>query len=76
MNAAHYERLSRLLVIIDALPGDSPAQRRAVLLMPREGGKSLFDRLRGENASDDTDVSGAPWRPADLLSGEQNIDHT
>jgi len=76
MNAAHHERLSRLVAIVDTLPGDTPAQRRAALLLPHDGGASLFDRLRADYASNDTDVSGTPWRPADLLSDEQEPEGT
>lgn len=71
MNAANHEQLARLLALIDALPGDTPEQRRAALLAPRRSGQSLFDELRGEHASTDHDVSGTPWTPGDLLGARQ-----
>jgi transcriptional regulator with XRE-family HTH domain len=71
MNAAHHERLARLLAITSQLPGRTPEQRRTALLAPGQDGLSLFDRLRSEYASGDDDVSGAPWRPADLLRDSQ-----
>ncbi len=67
MNAAHHEQLARLLATIRMLPGHTPEQRKAALLTPDQDGLSLFDRLRSEHKSGDEDVSGAPWRPADLL---------
>ena len=77
MNAAHHEQLARIIAIIDGLPGDSPARRRAALLAPRDDGMSLFDHLRAEHASrGDTDISGTPWRPADLLSGMREPEDT
>lgn len=77
MNAAHHEQLARIIAIIDALPGDTPARRRAALLAPRDDGMSLFDLLRAEHASrGDTDISGTPWRPADLLSSMQEPEDT
>jgi transcriptional regulator with XRE-family HTH domain len=76
MNAAHHERLARLLAITSELPGHTPEQRRAALLTPGRNGMNLFDRLRSEYASADDDVSGAPWRPADLLRGSQEPEET
>ena len=76
MNAAHHERLARLLAITSKLPGHTPEQRRTALLAPGQDGLSLFDRLRSEYASGDDDVSGAPWRPADLLRDSQEPEDT
>lgn len=77
MNAAHHEQLARISAVIDGLPGDSPARRRAALLAPRDDGMSLFDLLRAEHASrGDTDISGTPWHPADLLSSLQEPEET
>lgn len=50
--AQHEERLSRLLAVVQALPGRTPAERRSALL-DSSGGESLFHRLlaeRGEQA--------------------------
>lgn len=76
MNAAHHERLARLLAITSKLPGDTPEQRRSALLAPGQDGFSLFDRLRSEYASEDDDISGAPWRPVDLLRDSQELEDT
>jgi DNA-binding transcriptional regulator YiaG len=76
MNAAHHERLAQLLAITGTLPGHTPEQRRAALLAPGKDGSSLFDHLRSKYASSDDDVSGAPWRPADLLRDEQEPEET
>lgn len=76
MNAANYERLAHLLQAVDALPGFTPAQRRAALLAPGARGMSLFDQLRAEHASSDNDISGTPWGPSDLLRGSQEPEET
>lgn len=76
MNAANHERLAHLLAVIDALPGHTPAQRRAALLAPDEHGMSPYDRLRSEHASSENDISGTPWRPGDLLSDRQELEQT
>ena len=47
MAAQHEERLSRLLALVQALPGATPAERRTALL-DSSGGESLFHRLLGE----------------------------
>jgi hypothetical protein len=67
INAMHQERLSRLVAIIDTLPGQTPEQRRAALLAPGSAGSSIFDRLRSEHASADMDISAPPWRLRDLV---------
>jgi DNA-binding transcriptional regulator YiaG len=51
MNAGHEEALFRLLAVVEALPARSAGERRAGLLMPREGGRSLYDELRAEKTS-------------------------
>ncbi len=47
MAAQHEERLSRLLALVQALPGATPAERRSALF-DSSGGESLFHRLLGE----------------------------
>lgn len=76
MNAANHEWLAHLTAVVDALPGHTSAQRRAALLAPREHGVSLFDRLRSEHSSSDSDISGTPWRPGDLLGERQEPEET
>lgn len=76
MNAANHERLAHLLAVIDALPGHTPAQRRAALLAPDEQGMSQFDRLRSDHSSSENDISGTPWRPGDLLGERQELQQT
>ena len=76
INALHQERLSRRTAVVDALPGQIPEQRRAALLAPGPDGRSIFDRLRSERASDDTDISAPPWRPVDLIDDAQGSHST
>jgi transcriptional regulator with XRE-family HTH domain len=71
INAAHHERLSQLVAVVEGLQGETPEQRRSALLAPGPDGRSLYDRLRSEHGSRDGDILSAPWHPTDLLDDEE-----
>lgn len=62
MNAANHAQLARLITIIYALPGDTPAQRREAILAPHTGAYSRFDLIQAEHGYAGQPVPRAPWR--------------
>lgn len=67
MNAHNQELLTTLVVRIEELPGSMPADKRAALLQPREGGSSIYDELRASHGSKESDINRAPLAPHQML---------
>lgn len=67
MNASNAEMLARLVSLLAELPVGSSEERRTLLLAPGPDGRSVIDRLRSQQLSEDRDASGTPFRPEQLL---------
>lgn len=57
MSAGNQERLVDIVGYVDALPADTPEQRRHLLLQPSASGRSVYDALRSASASTGTDIN-------------------
>lgn len=57
MNGSNLELLSEIASLVSSLPGTSPTERKANLLLPRSNGRSLYDEIRSRHASRPDDIN-------------------